>query len=192
VKSATKVGRPICLILIWLTWQGPGSLGVIPNPVPLCRCGQHHTLKPCAPAVMVYSGPCKRGLGERNSTPPYVLVASAPVDACDRGQGNLASRRHEPRIQDLPAAKVVKNAQAWRRSFRSRLWTWSPWYVRTPVPVVVDQADNYRQDADAAVWLVRTTTHVKQETQCPNRSALTFVHLGLRIGTPAVTTRGFG
>ena len=88
--------------------------------------------------------------------------------------------------------QVVKNAQAMAEVFISRVVMMWFQAVQTTIYsycLLIKQEDVTGKDADA--WLGAAHITVNKNA-VPNDPRSPFVTSGIRIGTPAVTTRGFG
>ena len=167
------------------------AAGVYPSPLPhahVVTSTTHKTLRGPRGGIIRGQG---RGCGPREETavdrvprPP-----GRPADARDRGQGGRVQGSARARVQDLPGSRSSRTRRPWRR--RSS---------RAVYKIVSGGTDNHLmlidligrevtgKDAEAALGDAHITVN---KNAVPNDPRSPFVTSGLRIGTPAVTTRGY-
>ena len=183
--SPTRSAR--CCSSTWPTspgWSPPAST----RTRSLRRRGHHHHPQdPARPARRPDPGARQRGDREEAQLRGIPRRPGRPADARDRGQGGVLQGSAGAGLQDYQA-QVIRNAKAMAEVFIGRGYD-----------VVSGGTDNHlmlislvRQgltgkEADAALGRVGITVN---KNAVPNDPQSPFVTSGIRIGTPAITTRG--
>ena len=113
---------------------------------------------------------------------PLMHVIAAKAVALRRGA--------DARLQDLPGARARERARRWRRCCRIAACASCP-AARTRTCSSLDLRAKRITGKDAEAALSRAHITVNKNA-IPNDPEKPFVTSGIRIGSPAITTRGFG
>ena len=165
------------------------AAGEYPNPVPLCRRRHdHHAQDAARPARRPDPRPRQRRAHEEAQLADLPGHAGRAADARHRRQGRRVPRGAAARVQGLPAAGRRERPRHGRRAHGAGLKIVSGGTDNHLFLVDLVERSYTGKDADAALGRAHITVN---KNTVPNDPRSPFVTSGLRIGTPAVTTRGF-
>ena len=166
------------------------AAGVYPSPLPhahVVTSTTHKTLRGRA-AASSWPG-AGRGLLQEARFRRLPRHPGRAADACDRRQGGGIQEALAPAFKDYQR-QVVANARAMAAVIQRRGYRIVSGGTDNHL-MLIDLSDRpyTGKDADAALSAARITAN---KNSVPNDPRSPFVTSGLRIGTPALTTRGFG
>ena len=166
------------------------AAGVYPSPLPhahVVTSTTHKTLRGRA-AASSWPG-AGRGLLQEARFRRLPRHPGRAADACDRRQGGGIQGSAGAGLQDYQR-QVVANARAMAAVIQRRGYRIVSGGTDNHL-MLIDLSDRpyTGKDADAALSAARITAN---KNSVPNDPRSPFVTSGLRIGTPALTTRGFG
>jgi glycine hydroxymethyltransferase len=164
--------------------------GVYPSPVPhadVVTSTTHKTLR--GPRGGIILAKRRTRSSRRSSTPRCSRHPGRPADARDRRQGGEFPRGPAAGVRRLPEAGGGERTGM------------AATFMERGINIVSGGTDNHLmlvdligkpytgKDADAALGAANITVN---KNAVPNDPRSPFITSGLRVGTPAITTRGFG
>jgi len=166
------------------------AAGVYPNPVPhadVCTSTTHKTLRGPRGGIIV----CKANEAYEKKFQSLVFpgIQGGPLMHVIAAKAVAFKEALEPEFKTYQA-QVVKNAQAMARTLMGRGYKIVSGGTENHLFLVdlIDK-DLTGKDAEAALGTAHITVN---KNAVPNDPRSPFVTSGLRLGTPAVTTRGYG
>ena len=167
-----------------------GRCGRVSQPAAArARGHQHHAQDAARPRGGIILAGAGRGLLQEARFRRLPRHPGRAADACDRRQGGGIQEALAPAFKDYQR-QVVANARAMAAVIQRRGYRIVSGGTDNHL-MLIDLSDRpyTGKDADAALSAARITAN---KNSVPNDPRSPFVTSGLRIGTPALTTRGFG
>ena len=169
-------------------YAGLIAAGVYPNPVPhadVVTSTTHKSLRGPRGGIILMKVAARKSHQQRHLPRP----AGRPADACDRCQGGGLQGGADARIQDIPATSADKCAHRRRNARTQRGLRIVSGRTESHVMLVDLRAKGITgKEAEAVLGSAHMTIN---KNAIPNDPEKPMVTSGVRIGTPAMTTRGF-
>ena len=174
-------------------FAGLVAAGLHPSPVPhadVVSTTIHKTLR----WWPVRDDPGQTGVRQGHQLGGVPRPARRAADAHHRGQGRRAEDRRDTRIRRTAAAHAVRRPDPGRRLLAADVAKAGVSVVSggTDVHLVLVDLRNSPLDGQAAEDLLHEAGITVNRNAVPNDPRPPMVTSGLRIGTPALATRGFG
>lgn len=187
-EIADKVGAYLLVDMAHVS--GLVAAGVYPNPVPhadVVTSTTHKTLR--GPRGGIILARANEELEKKFNSAVFPGSQGGPLMHVIAAKAVCFKEAAEPEFVDYQK-QVIKNAQAMARTFIERGINIVSGGTENHLMLVDLIGKSYTgKDADAALGAANITVN---KNAVPNDPRSPFITSGLRVGTPAITTRGFG